>query len=128
MLPFCSPPQLLHTPQCTGPPDLFSALWPIFNSSVAPELIERSHLSAAHWTTPSLAAEGSDPTGAAYADAAKRLFHTGEVELASSALLRIWLNTKTSCVGPAHQATLAAQLCISLCQYLSHPEALSAEI
>lgn len=48
------------------------------------------------------------PTGAAYADAAKRLFHTGEVDLASSALLHIWLNTKTSCVGPAHEAILAA--------------------
>jgi len=52
--------------------------------------------------------EGSKPTGAAYTDAAKQLFRTGEVDLAASVLLHIWLNAKTSSGGPAHQAILAA--------------------
>lgn len=85
MLPFCSPSQLLCTAQV--PPELFSALWPIFNSYVAPELTECSYRPAPRWRALSLAVEGSKSTVAAYADAAEWLFHTGEVDLASSASL-----------------------------------------
>lgn len=60
-----------------------------------------------HTEQPSAGSERTSPQGL-LTQSCQMLLLTREVALTFSALLHVWLNTKTSCVGPVHQATLAA--------------------
>lgn len=82
------------------------ALCPIFNLYMDPELIKCSS------SCPTLnnlltGSERTSPQGL-LTQSCQMLLLTREADLTSSALLHVWLNTKTSCVGPVHQAILAA--------------------
>lgn len=100
VLTFCSSSQLLHIAQVCLVPQvgLCPIFWPLSWSNAAPL--------ALHWTILLLALKGQAYSASLHR-AAKCCF-SPEVDLTSSALLHVWLNTKTSCVGPAHQAILAA--------------------
>lgn len=82
------------------------ALCPVFNSYVVPELIKCSS-SCPPLKNPLAGLGRTSPQGL-LTQSCQMLFLTREVDLTSSALLRVWLNTKTSCAGPVYQAMLAA--------------------
>lgn len=100
MLPFCSPSQMLHTAQVCLTSSLRLGSLPNFQllkcSSSCPTLHKP------------LAAYGRTNPQGLLTKSCQMLLLTREVDLTSSALLHVCLNTKTSCVGPVHHAILAA--------------------
>lgn len=101
VLPFCSSSQLLHTAQVCLTSSLRLGPLPSF------QLIRGSWADQMQLLLPPTGLGRTSPQGP-LTQSCQMLFLTREVDLTSSALLRVWLNTKTSCAGPVYQAMLAA--------------------